>query len=228
MQAEEIEGQALPYVLLRPDGFAPGAGYPLIAFLHGYGASMYDLVSLGPEIDATGYAYAFPNAPLAVPLGYGRYGYSWFVREGMEPPADPPDVVELLEGFLDEVKAQTGTPDGQIVLGGFSQGGGLTLRYGLPRPDVFAGLACLSGFFRDAEALRPLLPAKRAQPIFVAHGRYDPMVSLERGRATQTFLEAEGYTPVYREYDMAHQIVPDELSDLRSWLRDVLPPRKRI
>jgi phospholipase/carboxylesterase len=217
-------------VLLKPDGFEAGAGWPLIVLLHGYGTSMYDLLGLGEEIDGTGYVYAFPNAPIAIPIGPGHYGYSWVAREGVATaPPDAAGLDEQIDILLEELKQHTGAGDGQIVLGGFSQGGGVTLRYGLPRPDLFAGLACLSGSFRDAESLRHLLPAERKQPIFLAHGRYDPMVPLERGRGTRTFLEAEGYAPVYREYDMAHQISADELDDLddlRSWLRDVLPAKQ--
>ena len=226
MQADEVEGRALPYVLLQPDAFTPGAGYPLVVFLHGFGASMYDLVGIGPEIDATGYVYAFPNAPIAVSLGYGRHGFSWSAREGGEPPPpNAPPLDEQLSLFFEDVKQQTGAAGGGIALGGFSQGGGITLRYGLPRPQAFAGLACLSGFFRDADKLRPLLPPQRDQPIFLAHGRRDSIVPPESGLATKAFLEAEGYAPTYREYDMAHQITPQELRDLQTWLHETLPPR---
>src|SRR3990170_2266855 len=77
MDAQTVEGQALPYVLVKPDGFAAGDGCPLVVLLHGFGASMYDLAGLAPSIDDAGYVYAFPNAPHRVDFGAGAVGYSW-------------------------------------------------------------------------------------------------------------------------------------------------------
>jgi phospholipase/carboxylesterase len=227
MKAEEHEGKALPYVLVKPDAAESAAGYPLVIFLHGFGASMYDLAGLSPSIDATGYVYAYPNAPLRVPFGGGQYGYSWAMRENVEPlPETLPPVDELITAFFEEIIDVTGAEAGRIVLGGFSQGGGMTLRIGLPRPDTFAGLVVLSGAFRDPDEVLKTLPDKRELPIFVAHGTDDPVVSIERGgRQTKAFLEAAGYTPVYKEYPMAHEIPPSVVRDLTPWLHQVLPPR---
>ena len=228
MDAALIEGKALSYVLVKPEGASPAESCPLVVLLHGFGANMHDLAGLAPAIDSEGYVYAFPNAPYLIQLGAGAHGYSW--SRGMPgqpgPPGDAADVDELLDGFLAEVTARTGAQAGRIVLGGFSQGGGLALRYGLPRPETFAGLAVLSGFFRDAEALRPHLPAERDQAIFVAHGRYDPMVSLEQARQTKGFLEGLRYKPSYHEYDMAHEVSQAVIDDLTPWLHETLPPHK--
>lgn len=227
MDARAINGNALPYVLVQPDGFSAGAGYPLVVLLHGFGASMQDLASLAPAIDPSGYVYAFPNAPYRVDLGGGAAGFSWALgRPGVEtPPSDAPSVDDLLDSFFTDLIAETGVTKGQIVLAGFSQGGGLTLRYGLPRADTFAGLAVLSGAFRDAEEVRPSLPPQRTQPIFIGHGAQDPLISLDRSHETRAFLEAEGYAPLYHEYDMAHEISPAELADLTPWLHATLPPK---
>jgi phospholipase/carboxylesterase len=227
-QAQEFESKALPFVLLQPDSAPEAAsGWPLVIFLHGFGANMYDLVSLSTAIDSDHYAYAFPNAPYVVRFASGQFGYSWSAeRDGVIPPRPgAPSLEELLGAFLEEVTQQTETPPGQIVLAGFSQGGGLALRYGLPRPDVFAGLACLSGAFRNAdqETLLSRLPEQRTQPILVAHGARDPQVRIDVGRATKAFLESVGYTPLYREYEMGHEITPEELRDFTPWLHEVLP-----
>jgi len=228
VKGESADGRHLPYVLVKPDGYAEGDGWPLVVLLHGFGASMYDLAGLAPAIDDSGYVYAFPNAPFTVDLGGGGAGYSWYLgRPGVQPPpGEAPDVEALLDGFLDEVTEKTGASPGAIVLGGFSQGAGLSLRYGLPRREMFAGLAVLSGFFRDADALRPRLPVERDTPVFLAHGRHDMVVALEMAHQTRAFLEEAGYAPEYHEYDMAHQITPEVIDDLTPWLRRVLPPRR--
>lgn len=226
MQARQIDGTALQYILVTPEDYTAGAAYPLVVLLHGFGANMQDLASLAPYIDETGYAYAFPNAPFTVQLGPGYTGYSWATgRPGMEPPAaDAPDVDELLEVFMSEVRSETGAEVGKAVLGGFSQGGGLTLRFGLPRPEQFGGLAVLSGFFRDQETVGKRLPAERKQRIFVAHGTEDPTVAIEGGRATKAFLEGAGYEFEYHEYPIRHEISGPEIEDLKAWLHATLPP----
>lgn len=228
MHAETVRGRALSYVLATPEGFEPAAGFPLVVLLHGFGANMYDLAGLAPSIDPSGYVYAFPNAPYSLDFGGGATGYSWSLgRPGMPepPPAGGPSVEELLDGFFAELLERTGAQRGRVVLGGFSQGGGLALRYGLPRPESFAGLAVLSGFFRDFDAVRARLPAAREQAIFLAHGRYDPLVGLALALEMKAFLEGLGYHPAYHEYDMAHEVSRQELADLSSWLHDVLPPK---
>ncbi|HLF78122.1 MAG TPA: phospholipase [Dehalococcoidia bacterium] len=226
MDAKAYEGSALDYVLAKPDGFTPDAGLPLVVLLHGFGANMYDLAGLASVIDATGYVYAFPNGPHGVQLGPGAVGYSWATgRPGMAP-ADPnaPSTDELLDTFLSEIASETGAQPGRIVLGGFSQGGGLALTHGLPRPDAFSALAVLSGFFRDHDAVRPRLPAQPTQPVFVAHGTHDPVVPIDAGRSTRAFLQELGYSLTYNEYPMAHEISPAELGDLIAWLHEVMPP----
>jgi phospholipase/carboxylesterase len=224
MNAEVFEGGALDYVLVTPDGFSAGGSWPLVILLHGFGAHMYDLSSLGPAIDGAGYVYAFPNAPYGL-MGMG--GFSWSAnRPGAVEPSGPlRSVEERLEVTTAELMERTGAKAGSIVLGGFSQGAGLTLTHGLLRPETFAGLVVLSGFFRDAETVRPKLPAARTQPIFLVHGRQDPVVAIEQGRETRDFLEAAGYAPEYHEYDMPHSVSLEVIRDLQPWLHRVLPPK---
>lgn len=228
MEAKAIDSGPLTYFLIRPDNFRPDVKYPLIILLHGFGASMYDLASLSPAIDNTGYMYACPNAPYPVDLGGGQQGYSWSLgRPGMPDLAEQgPSVEERLEGFLAEVTEMAGTEPGRALLAGFSQGGGLTLRFGLTRPDAFAGLAVLSGAFREPDGFAEQLPAARAMPIFMAHGEADPMVPIQRGLDTKAYLEAHGYAPEYHEYEMAHEISEEVIFDLVPWVHRVLPPAR--
>lgn len=225
MNAEVFEGGALDYVLVTPDGFKADGSWPLVVLLHGFGAHMYDLANLAPAIDPEGYVYAFPNAPYSL-IGMG--GFSWSAnRPNVREPEGPErSVEERLEALTAELMERTGVKAGSIVLGGFSQGAGLSLTHGLPRPDTFAGLIVLSGFFRDADAVLPKLPPQRTQPIFLVHGRQDPVVPIDQGRATRDFLESAGYKPEYHEYDMTHAVTPDVVRDLVPWLHRVLAPKR--
>ena len=50
------------------------------------------------------------------------------------------------------------------------------------------------------------------------------MIALDRAQAAKSFLESSGYSPEYHEYEMAHEISAEVLSDLAPWLARVLPP----
>ena len=224
MEAIEHQGKSLPYLTIHPDNYLPDASYPLVILLHGFGANMRDLASLTPAIEREGYVYACPNGPDAFPIGPGVVGYGWGPVGAQESPEETRRVEGQLWTFFDEVMEQYHVSPGQVTLGGFSQGAGMTYRCGLGRPDVFAGLVALSGGVQDFEELRSSLPSQRTQPIFISYGTDDPFATPERARIAVSFLEEEGYSPVYKEYPMGHEITPAVLADLVPWMQQVLPP----
>ena len=228
MQATQRQGKTLYYIAIEPDGYDPTRTYPMIILLHGFGAHMGDLASLAPAIDSTGYVYIFPNAPIAFDMGAGGTGYGWTyprqIPQELRRADDVDSVVDMLATLVDEVTEQYSTEPGQIILGGFSQGGMMTYRYGLPNPNLFKGLVVLSGVAPEEETMKGRLPEERTQPILVAHGSSDTVVAVQMARDTREFLEAEGYTPVYREYPMAHEISQQALADVSEWIRNTLPP----
>ena len=211
-----------------PDDYDQAISYPLVILLHGFGAHMGDLAGLAPAIEEKGYVYACPNAPLAFDFGGGYTGYGWMPRQNVASPEEVQAAREASEGLLEdcfeEIFEKLNTTRGKVVLIGFSQGGTMTYRCGLGRPELFAGLAPLSAAVFDPEILRPKLPETRSQPIFVAHGTRDMQIDVETARATRIFLENEGYQPDYREYNMGHEIPFEVLRDLIPWITGVLPP----
>jgi len=224
MKATAGRSSTLEYVTIFPDNYDPGVPYPMIICLHGRGADMRDLGGLAPAIDQTGYVYVCPNAPLAVPIGPGMMGRAWYESGGDANPGAVERALSALDTLIDEVLEQYRVPSGQALLLGFSQGGAMTYRYGVPRPERFSGLVILSGALRNPDALRSQLPAGREQHIFIAHGTEDPVVSVELSREAVAFLEAQGYQPQYREYPMGHEISFAVLNDLSPWICEVLPP----
>jgi phospholipase/carboxylesterase len=224
MQATEHQGKGLKYMAVEPDGFDRDHRYPLVILLHGFGASMLDLVSLCRSIHPSGYVYICPNAPLEVSVGAGMNGYAWMPPGDSRTPEDADRSDELLATLFDEVIDHYGVAPGQAILGGFSQGGMMTYRCGLTNPFTFRGLVVLSGRVPDADGLRSRLPPIRSQRIFVAHGAMDSLISVADARESRDFLKAEGYRPEYQEYAMGHEINNDVLGDLVSWVNDVLPP----
>jgi phospholipase/carboxylesterase len=99
----------------------------------------------------------------------------------------------------------------------------VALRLGLPQPELFVGVAVLSGALRRVEELTPTLPPKREQSLFVAHGRSDELVPCDVGRDLVAYLRREGYRPEFRTYAAGHEINLAMLTDLEAWLTGVLP-----
>jgi len=225
MKAVESRGSTLEYLTVYPDHYEAGQAYPIIVCLHGRGADMRDLAGLAPAIDQTGYLYVCPNAPVTIAIGPGYTGRAWYEPGGNPSPAAMEQALTALDGVIRDVFAEHQASAGRAILLGFSQGGAMTYRYGMLRPEMFAGLAILSGALRHPESLLPHLPATRDQRILVAHGTHDTSVPVDLSRDAVTFLEAQGYQPMYREYPMGHEINIEVLNDLIPWLRETLPPK---
>ena len=227
MKAAQHQGRSLLYLTVEPDDYDASLQYPLFILLHGFGANMQDLASLAPAINREGYVYACPQAPLSFQIMPGMVGYGWTPRGAEATAEDIQNAEDALDTFFVEIMEKYNVSPGNVILSGFSQGGGMTYRCGLRQPAVFAGLAILSGTMPDPDSLRARLPQARSQPIFVAHGTVDSVLPIERGRTAHQFLESEGYRPRYKEYPIAHEISPEVLSDLVEWASAVLPPLAR-
>ena len=226
MHAEQrrVAGDGLHYLAILPDDYDAAADYPLVLMLHGFGANMQDLAGLAPSLNRKGYVYVCPNAPVAFELAPGMVGYGWHPPRGQASEDDYARAESLLSDFFDQALNEFRATDGRAALLGFSQGGGMTYRMGLARPHQFAGLVALSASLPDPAVLTPRLPEHRQQPVFVAHGAHDPMVSMESARRTREFLETAGYRLAYHEYEMGHEIPAPVLRDLAPWLEETLPP----
>jgi phospholipase/carboxylesterase len=225
MKAVEGQSATLAYLTVFPDDYEAGQAYPMVICLHGRGADMRDLARLAPAIDQRGYLYVCPNAPVTISVGPGYTGQAWYEPGGNPSPAAMEQALAALDGLVREVLAQYQVTAGQAILLGFSQGGAMTYRFGMLRPEMFAGLVILSGALRNPEALLPHLPVRRDQRIFIAHGTHDPVVPVDLSRNAVDFLEAQGYQPLYREYPVGHEITPAVLHDLTPWIHAALPSK---
>ena len=224
MQVQRHQGKGLDYLTVLPDDYDPQTSYPLIIMLHGFGANMQDLAGLAPVFNSRGYVYACPNAPIMFDMGGGRPGYGWTSPREQSTPEEMQTAEQLLSEFFEEVFQSLQVAPGRALLLGFSQGGGMTYRCGLGRPETFAGLVALSASLPDTEILQDRLPEARTQPIFVAHGIGDRMIAAERAHAARDFLQGAGYPLQFHEFAMGHEISQDVLRDLIPWIAKVLPP----
>lgn len=202
----------------------PGEGpFPTVVALHGWGASAHDLIGLAPVLFGGECLVLCPQGPVAFPIAEGLHGYGWFpLTEGG--PVDPNEFrrgSEAVQRFLDEAAARYPMDPRKTVLLGFSQGGVMAYDVALRDPGRFAGLVALSGWLPGEHAEQiPKRPEHENLPTLVIHGTQDPMIPIERGQQSVEALRQLGVPVVYREYEMGHEIQPDALRELVSWLQD--------
>ena len=202
-----------------------------IIILHGLGASATDFVPVARELDLRALGdvrFVFPFAPvrpvtingnMPMPAWYDILGADLVRRE------DEPSLRESAVGLQEllDREAARGVPASRIVLGGFSQGCAMTLLAGLRAPQRLAGLLGMSGYLPlAATTAAERSEANRDVPVFLAHGRMDPVVPFARGTATRDALVALGYAVEWHEYPMQHSVSQEEIADVQAWLLKVL------
>lgn len=202
-----------------------------VIWLHGLGADGNDFVPIVRELDLTGcpaIRFVFPHAPvMPVTINNGYVMRAWYDILGTdiaqrEDEAGLRNSQTLVEQLIDQEKAR-GIDAGRIILAGFSQGCAMTLQTGLRHPERLAGMLCLSGYL----PIHPTVAEERHSanhdtPIFLAHGRLDPVIPIDRAEKSRDILRALGYQVEWHEYMMPHAVCDEEIADIGAWLRRLL------
>ena len=165
-----------------------------------------------------------PEAPFAAaPWGYGP-GSAWYQFLGRNRPE--PDSfsksLQSLEDFIRDLAQEM--KFGKVIVGGFSQGGTLSLAYGLTHQNEVAGIMNFSGFLADHPALSPTLPSPPSPgppSILWSHGTQDPAIPFALAVEGRAQLREAGYTIDAHDYDIGHWIDGPELRDALDWLDNV-------
>jgi phospholipase/carboxylesterase len=202
-----------------------------VIWLHGLGADGSDFVPIVQELDLTGcpgIRFIFPHAPtMPVTINNGYIMRAWYdiVSPDLTRREDEASLrksQELVEQLIAQEKAR-GIPAERIVVAGFSQGCAMTLQTGLRHPEKLAGLLCLSGYLPlQAAVAAERHSANHDTPIFMAHGRLDPVIAIERAEGSRDYLNSLGYKVEWHEYAMPHSVCAEEVADVGAWLRRVL------
>jgi len=85
-----------------------------------------------------------------------------------------------------------------------------------------AGLLAFSGFVPTVEGWRPALDERADLPVFIAHGRSDPIMGVELAHQARDLLVAGGLDVEYHESDVGHTIDPAFLPAALAWLATAL------
>jgi phospholipase/carboxylesterase len=213
---------------------APNPTASLIV-LHGLGADGNDFVPFAEELDLAAVGpmrFVFPHAPtMPVTINGGYVMRAWYDILGTdlvrrEDEAGLRRAQALVEALIQKERSR-GVAASRIVLAGFSQGCAMTLMTGLRCAERLAGLVGLSGYLPLADKIAAERTVANSDvPIFMAHGRMDPVIALARATASRDALVALGHPVEWHEYAMPHSVCPEEIRDLERWLLRVLGPAR--
>jgi phospholipase/carboxylesterase len=202
-----------------------------VIVLHGLGASGDDFVPVCEQMDLRPVGdvrYVLPHAPMRpVTINNGFVMPAWYDILALGGPAGEDEaglrasqaIVESLIGR----EVGRGVAASRIVVAGFSQGCATALLTGLRHRDKLAGMVGMSGYLPLADkTAAERSAANQRTPIFLAHGRFDPMIALPRAIASRDVLIALGYDVQWHEYPMEHSVCLPEIEDLQRFLLQTL------
>jgi len=196
-----------------------------IIWLHGLGADGGDFVPVADELKLpVAVRYIFPDAPMRpVTINGGLVMRAWYdiVSPSMAAQQDAAGIRAsqfLIEALIAQ-EVQRNIAPGNIFLAGFSQGGAIALHAALRQTVPLGGVLALSTYLPLADkAVGEALPGTRDTPIFMAHGRSDPVIPYVLGADSRDALLRFGYTVDWHEYAMQHSVCEEELRDIEVWL----------
>lgn len=235
---------SLPVEALEQIVVAPKSGthnYSMI-FIHGLGDSgagwepFATTLQLNPAF--ANVKFILPSAPKAKVFAYGdREVPSWFniYRFGKVDTNNDfvgfTNSIGKIRRIISEEINIHGVPPERIVLGGFSQGGAITLASAALLDLRIGGFVALSGFCTIEEYIKKKYSkANIDTPIFQAHGMTDPVILYASGQQSSIFYrDTVGFTNLtFKAYaGLPHATSEDEVADVVKFLEGVIVEEKK-
>ncbi len=194
-----------------------------VIWLHGLGADGHDFEPIVPELRlAKPVRFVFPHAPIRpVTINQGMRMRAWYdifqFGGGPEDDAGVRESQKLVEGLIRKEQGK------KIVLAGFSQGGAIVLQTALRHPERLAGVMALSTYLPlSATVEKERHNANHDVPIFMAHGKFDDIIPIDKAKRSREILEKLGYPVTWKEYPMPHSVCAEEIGDISRFLVNLL------
>ncbi|CAB1321043.1 unnamed protein product, partial [Coregonus sp. 'balchen'] len=125
-------------------------------------------------------------------------------------------------------EAKNGIPANRVMLGGFSQGGALSLYTALTCQQQLAGVVALSCWLPLHKSFPQAASASgnRDMPILQCHGEMDPMIPVQFGAMTAEKLKiiVNPQKITFRTYPgLMHSSCPQEMAAVKEFIEKQLP-----
>lgn len=196
-------------------------------WLHGFGASMDDLVPLKDVIDfPMDVDHYFVNGPLRIPISFFMEGRAWFPLDmsrleeaslrgnTSEVFADstPPgylEAVEQVEKFIETELSDYET----ILIGGFSQGSMVANRIALKNPKIKMSVLLSTTYF-DHPGWQEFEVENKDLVGFQSHGRQDMVLPADAAVKMANYLEKNIKEHFSMQFNGGHEIPPVVIQEL--------------
>ncbi len=208
--------------LFRPA--AQGTAEPwLLVLMHGVGSNEEDLFGLAPAVPPQ-----FHVLSLRAPHMLGPQAYAWFefgvlpngervINEAQEAASRP-----LVAQTVTAAFSQLGLPANRVVVGGFSQGGIMSLSLLLTQPQLLrAAMVMHSRLLAQVWPLVAPPPALQGRQLWVSHGLQDNVIPLASAHEIRHKVASLPLELTYAEFPGAHEIRPAELRAAMTWLESL-------
>ncbi len=197
-------------------GLALADASKAMIMIHGRGATAENILGLAAEFAVEGFAYLAPQAA----------EFSWYPNSFLaDRESNQPGISQGLEkiGSLVAEIHDAGIPTEKIMLFGFSQGACLTLEYAARNPDMYAGVAGLSGgLIGPAVDEKTFEGSMEKTPVFLGCSDIDFHIPKKRvAESAEVFekLQADVIMKLYRNGD--HAVNRDEIETVRQMMEAV-------
>lgn len=217
----------LPFVEHNP----ATAANACVIWLHGLGDSGHGFAPIVPHLKlAEGLAvrFVFPHAPeRPVTINGGMRMRAWYDLKSMDfnNRVDTNGVIESatqVEQLIDHEIAN-GIPASRIILVGFSQGGVVTLHLSTRTKLKLAGVIALSTYMNEPHNFATQQSDhNKATPFMVAHGQFDDVVPVDKGKQAFDKLIELGYDATWHTYPIQHNVDMNEINDIANFISAAL------
>lgn len=136
-------------------------------------------------------------------------------------------LTDIVESEIKEHKI----PSEKIIIGGFSQGGAVSLFTGLTIKQKLAGIFGLSCYLvlhdKVPEFIKEANKVNQETPFFIGHGDADQVVQYEWGVESARIIEKDlGHKVEFKTYPgLPHSAAMEEVDDLERWITKCLSPK---
>lgn len=208
-----------------------------VIWLHGLGADGSDFEPIVPYLgldETASVRFVFPNAPqIPVTCNGGYVMPAWYDIISLSPDSREIDETGLLasrESLRQLIARENarGIPSSRIILAGFSQGGAVAYLTGLTHAEPLAGIVALSTYMPSPQQVQEAATtAAKDIPVFIAHGLYDDVVSLQMGEIARDVVQQLGCDFVWETYPMGHEVCAPEIQSLGEWFNQRISSETR-
>lgn len=197
-----------------------------VIWLHGLGADRYDFLPVAEALQETllSTRFVLPQAPTRpVTINGGYEMPSWYDILAMSPARSISreqldESAKMVTDLIEQQKA-SGIDPSRIFLAGFSQGGAVVLHAAfLKWQGALGGVLALSTYAPTFSDELELSASQQRIPALCLHGQYDEVVQNAMGRSAYEHLKQRGITVTWQEYPMGHEVLPEEIRDIGTWL----------